>query len=290
TDVFLKMEALQPTGSFKIRGIGYACQRAADKGVKHFVASSGGNAGLAVAYAGRQLGLPVTVFLPTSTPSLMIQRIKDEGANIVVAGAVWDDAHLLALEQSRAPDHIYIPPFDLPDIWEGHSTLVDELQEAGLRPDLIVLSVGGGGLLAGVLRGLERLKWTDIPIMTTETFGAASFARSLQAGTPITLEKIDSVAHSLGAKKIADQVFDMAKRFRIHPELFSDRQAVDACLQFADDHRLLVEPACGAALAAAYQALPLLSSARQVLIIVCGGSAVTLEKLRDWQAGLVSSI
>jgi L-serine/L-threonine ammonia-lyase len=276
--VWLKLEALQPTGSFKIRGIGHACQVHAAQGRRRFVASSGGNAGRAVAYAGRRLGVPVTVVVPESTTARARRGIEDEGAHVIVRGASWLEAH----EHARtllAPDAAYIHPFDDPLLWEGHASLVREVLDAGLEPDVVVLSVGGGGLLCGVAQGLERAGRERVRIVTAETRGAESFQRAVQAGRVVELDAITSVATSLGARRVAEQALEVARRFEVVPRVVSDRQAVDACLRFADDERVLVEPACGAALALAYAGDDALRGARDVLLIVCGGAGVGYPEL-----------
>lgn len=116
--VFLKLDNTQPGGSFKTRGIGAMCVEAVDEGAQHLVSSSGGNAGLAVAYAGRMLGVPSTVLVPETTPEYMRTRLALEGALVQVSGQVWDEtnASALALAESN-PDYAYISPFDHPTIW-----------------------------------------------------------------------------------------------------------------------------------------------------------------------------
>ncbi|KPK62696.1 MAG: serine dehydratase, partial [Gemmatimonas sp. SG8_38_2] len=116
--VWLKMEALQPCGSFKARGIGFACQRHVADGRRRLVSSSGGNAGLALAYAGRRLGVPVTVVVPDTTTERARQLLRDEAAEVVVFGQSWQEAHEHAQTLLDA-DSAYIHPFDDPLIWEG---------------------------------------------------------------------------------------------------------------------------------------------------------------------------
>ena len=131
--VWLKMEALQPCGSFKARGIGFACQRYVSYGRRRLVSSSGGNAGLAVAYAGRQLGVPVTVVVPHTTSERARQLLRHEAAEVVVFGQSWQEAHERAQTLLDA-DSAYLHPFDDPVIWEGHASLVSEVVASGLEP------------------------------------------------------------------------------------------------------------------------------------------------------------
>jgi L-serine/L-threonine ammonia-lyase len=284
--VLLKMEAFQPAGSFKSRGMGAACRAAMEAGATGVVCSSGGNAGYAVAYAGRQLGLKVTIVVPQTTSTWAKDLIRSEGADVLVHGMAWDDAHAYALELVRQGDSVYIHPFDDPVVWHGHAGMVHEIAEAGIKPGVLVVSVGGGGLLCGLAEGLHAVGWRDVPILAVETEGAASFAAAVQAGRPVTLDRITSVAVTLGARTVAPQALEWARRHPITPWIVSDRAAVDACLRFADDHRVVVEPACGAALAAVYGRAQPLEGREPVLVIVCGGAGVNRELLAHWDRQL----
>jgi L-serine/L-threonine ammonia-lyase len=282
TTVWLKMEAFQPSGSFKARGMGAACLAAKERGATRVICASGGNAGYAVAYAGQQLNLDVTIIVPQTTPARSKELIQSTGARLLIHGAAWDDAyaHLLALAEQTGTINIH--PFDDPHVWRGHASLVHEIADAGIKPGAIVLSVGGGGLLCGVAEGLHAVGWADVPIVAVETEGASSFAQSVQADRLITLDRITSIATTLGARRVAQQALDWTQHHPIEPWIISDRAAVDACLRFADDHRVLVEPSCGAALAAGYFRAPAVIDREPVVIIVCGGVGVMRELLQKW--------
>lgn len=284
--VLLKMEAFQPAGSFKSRGMGAACRAAKEAGATHVVCSSGGNAGYAVAYAGRQLGLNVTIVVPQTTSTWAKDLIRSEGADVLVHGAAWDDAHAYALELVQQGQSVYVHPFDDPIVWRGHSSMVHEIAEVSVKPGAIVVSVGGGGLLCGVVEGMHEVGWTDVPILAVETEGAASFAAAVQAGRPVTLDKITSVAVTLGARTVTPQALEWTRRHPIISWKVSDRAAIDACLRFADDHRVVVEPACGAALAAVYGRAKPLEGREPVVVIVCGGAGVNRELLEQWDQQL----
>lgn len=281
--IWLKLDALQPSGSFKARGLGHACQAHAARGARRFVSSSGGNAGLAVACAGRMLQVPVTVVVPETTTERAKALLRQEGADVIVHGASWQEAngHAQAL---LGEGDAFLHPFDDPLAWAGHATLVDELARAGLKPDAVVLSVGGGGLLAGVAQGLRQQGWADVPIVAVETEGAASLHAAMQAGVPVELPRIASVATSLGAKRVCDEALRVAQTQPVRSVLVHDLQALQACERFLDDHRLLVEPACGAALALAYGRAPELEGFAQVLVVVCGGATATIDQIRQWRA------
>jgi L-serine/L-threonine ammonia-lyase len=281
--VYLKVEALQPVGSFKARGMGAACQASHQAGARRLVCASGGNAGYAVAYAGRQIGIPVTIVVPQTTPAWTQDLIRREGASVIVHGQSWDDSHAYALQLAQGAEVAYIHPFDDPRVWHGHASLVHEVAEAGLKPGGVVVSVGGGGLLCGLLEGMHQVGWQDVPVLAVETEGAASFAAAVQAGRLVTLERIDTVATTLGARTVCAEALAWAGRHRVTPWTVTDRAAVAACLRFADEHRLLVEPACGASLAAVYGQAGPLQGLTSVLVIVCGGAGVNLRLLAEWK-------
>jgi len=279
--VWLKLEAMQPPGSFKIRGIGSACQEYARRGAERFISSSGGNAGIAVAYAGRHLSVPVVVVVPETTTDRARALIQQEDAEVVVHGASWFEANALALSMVKDSD-AFLHPFDDPLIWQGHASMVDEVVRSGVKPDAVVLSVGGGGLLSGVVEGLHRNGWIDVPVIAVETEGADSLAQSFRAGHMVELATTTSIATSLASRRVCEQAFSWSKKHPLRSIVVSDRAAVSACLRFLADQRLVVEPACGASLAVVYDGAPELEEFKSVLVVVCGGVTASVEQLRKW--------
>lgn len=288
-EVFLKMDCMQPPGSFKIRGIGVTIRRAVDAGARHVVSSSGGNAGLAAAYGARELGVPATVVLPTTTPEWVHGRLQSFGAEVIVHGGVWDEADRRARELVEEKSGAYVHPFAQESTWDGHATVIDELAEqlpGGKAPDAIVTCVGGGGLLMGILKGLEAHGWLGTTrVLACETDGAASLAKSLEAGELITLPAITSIAKSLGALTVGREIFEHCKALgpkQVRPWVTTDAAAISACVQLAGHHRVLVEPACGAAVAAVTERSEELAGCGVVVVEVCGGALVDLAALNAW--------
>jgi L-serine/L-threonine ammonia-lyase len=283
-DVFLKMECYQPVGSFKIRGMGLLSQRMVEKGITHLFSSSGGNAGYAIAYAGHRLGVQVTVVVPEPTSADVCEATQSEGARIERFGRDWNDAHEKALELAEQTSGGYLHPFDNPIAWEGHATIVDEWVQQCEKPDAIVVSVGGGGLFCGLMQGLHRHPdWKDVPVITAETEGADSLYSAVKSGRLICLDKITSLAATLGVKQVASQAFEWGLTEQVTPAKVSDQQAVRACRRFSHDHRVFVEPACGAALAVVYDNLPVIEKVRSVLVVVCGGIGAGPNLLDEWE-------
>ena len=287
-DVLLKLDNLQPPGSFKIRGIGHLVQQGVASGATSAVSSSGGNAGMAAAYAAKQAGIECTVIVPQSTPQSAIDNIKELGATVEVHGEHWNIADQEARARIKDKTVLYINPFDHPLIWDGHATLIDELKEdMKTKPSLIICSVGGGGLLLGILRGLKRNKWDDVPVLAMETHGAESLNEAMKQGKLITLDGIKSIAKSLGSTRVAEEVPVAIDAYggKVHSRLCTDMESIEAVESFLADHRFFVEPACGASLAAIYSSLihDVELGDGPIVIEVCGGSAVSLELIDTWK-------
>ncbi|KAL8922912.1 MAG: hypothetical protein Q9208_004874 [Pyrenodesmia sp. 3 TL-2023] len=299
--IFLKLENLQPSGSFKSRGIGallyHSYLNHPKPHLTHFYCPSGGNAGLACVTAAKTLGRPATVVVPMSTKPLMIAKIRNAGASeLIQIGKNWAEADAYLREELLEKDEggVYVPPFDHNEVWEGNSTLVQEVadQMRGLeedKPDAMVCSVGGGGLLCGILLGLERQHWSkSCQVLALETEGADSLNKALTKGQLITLPGITSIATSLGATRVAQKALELAQKFNVQSVVLSDAEAAMGCWRLADDERIMVEAACGINVAVCYDGrlkrlLPELKPESKVMIVVCGGSNVTLETLMAYR-------
>ena len=280
-EVFLKLESIQPCGSFKLRGVGHACRVLHERGAKRFVSSSGGNAGYAVAYAGNKLGVPVTVVVPETTTERAKTLIQREGAQVVVRGSSWQEANAHAQELLDSQSE-FIHPFDHPLLWEGHASMIDELVVQCAKPDVVICSVGGGGLLAGVGEGLLRNGWADVGILAVETEGTASFAAALNSGQPVELPGVSGLATSLGARQVCQRSVELTRQLTIKSHVLTDALAVRGCADLLDAHRLLTEPACGASIASLDKVRDAFPDASRVAVIVCGGVGVTVGQLQQW--------
>eukprot|EP00505_MAST-04D_sp_SCG-Rhode-Island_P004316 Stramenopile-MAST_4_protein_4316 len=272
-------------------------QQAYVAGKRRLISSSGGNAGMAVAFAGQQLNMKVTVIVPSTTPQFARDKIATFGAIVEEHGCVWDESDKYARSLAESdPEAQYCHPFEHTDTWTGHSTLVPEIQEQCAaqgydRPSCIVLSVGGGGLLCGISEGLLTHGWENVPIVTVETEGAASFHAAKEAQELVRLPGITSVAKSLGACQVSPQCLKCDASLNIHAMKISDEECVHAMKSFANDHRMLVEPACAAALCAVYEGrIPLKFNGKKskadrgpVVVIVCGGNIVDLQAIRSYE-------
>lgn len=298
--VFLKLDNLQPSGSFKSRGIGnYLLCRIRESiaaGLTpHFYASSGGNAGIACVVAARSLGYHASVVVPTTTSPALIARLNAEGVTRVIqhGHSVMDaDKYLRAVVLPSDPDGVYVPPFDHPDVWEGNSTVMQEIavQLAGEQPDAIVCSVGGGGLMNGVIQSLDKLGWSDhTKVLAMETEGADSLNKALKAGEVITLPRITSQARSLGVATVSEKTFEYAQRPQVISAVLPDGVAAKGCLTLARHERMMVELTAGIAIALCEDGLlekfldQKLTPESTVVLLVCGGNDISVEQLMNWK-------
>lgn len=319
-NIYLKLDNLQPSGSFKIRGIGRSVQEAFNTygPTVQILSSSGGNAGLAAATASRILGLDCTVYCPETTSDHTVALLQAEDAVVVRKGVAFDDAHANALEavqrimnSGSEEKAVLVHPFLGAPVVEGAATMVEEIYEQlegefgferGEGPDFISCVVGGGGLLNGVLTGLiERHSKThslDPPptVLGVQCFGANAFSESRQAGKLVTLDAITSKATSMGAKTCSPDTLAQAAHYestqvggRMVTIDVEDQMAASASWKLARDHRLLVELSCGAALAPAYFADRFNGSVfdnkekKNIVVVVCGGSKDSLDDVWSYE-------
>lgn len=237
-----------------------------------------------------------TVVVPQTTSEFMIAKIRAAGASEVIQhGDSWKeaDAYLRQELLARDAEGVYVPPFDDERIWEGNGRLVAEVKkQIGLMgagtPDAIVCSVGGGGLFAGIMMGLEKVGWESVKVLAMETEGAQSLNESVKAGKLVALDQITSIATTLGAKRVCEKAFEASKKNTVKSVVLSDAEAAMGCWRLADDERVMVEPACGVSLAVCYDCrlkklLPGLGKNSKVVIVVCGGSNVTVDMLMCWK-------
>jgi len=291
-DVYLKMENVQPTNSFKIRGMTIMCKKRAEQGYKKFITFSGGNAGISLAYVASQMNISCHIFVPAFVSERIINRMKSLGAIVqTVQNSKEAEQQAFTLAESN-PEYSLIHPYDDEDLWNGYSTIIDEIKKQlnGQIPSCLLLSVGGGGMLLGFMTGMKRHGWEDIPIVAVETFGAHSLNKSIKAGKCVE-NVMSSIAKTLGAPSLAPKVMDNLPNFKVISAVQPDSAAVEACLKFADDHAFCVEPSCGVTLSVIYQGLLPeilkqngyeLIPDRPVVVLVCGGQDSSVKILKEY--------
>lgn len=199
--VVLKLESLQVTGSFKPRGaIAKVASLPPDQVERGFVTASGGNHGLAVAYAARATGSRAVVYLPVSTPEAKRDRIRAWGAEVVVEGEVWDDANAAARRRAERDGLAYAHPFADPAVIAGQGTLGLEILDQVRDVATVVVAVGGGGLIAGVASAIKARR-PGVAVVGVEPVGAPTLYESTKAGRVVTLDRVDTAAGTLAPRR-----------------------------------------------------------------------------------------
>lgn len=256
---YLKLENCQPCASFKLRGISNLCKFAKAQGFESFVCPSGGNAGLATAYSAMRLQMPCHIVVSEQTPESTKETIAAFGASVEVFGrSVGDSVGRARTLAKENPKSFLIHPYDHPAIWEGHSTIIDEVvEELGMEqePSIIVTCCGGGGLINGLVQGCRRYGWINTRVLAMESMGCHSFNKALENDAKPFKMEITSSVTCLSCDTVCQRLMDHYQQAKppILSRVIEDRDAAEGVIRFADDHRLLVGLACGTCLAALYK-------------------------------------
>ncbi len=269
----LKLENVQVAGSFKARGVfNHLLQLDAQQRERGVIAASGGNHGLALAYAAWRLGVSATVYLPARASVDRERRIAAWGARIVRYGDTWDDAHRRAIEHAACEGLYYVHPFDDVRTLEGQGTLGLEVLTDAPCVDLVLIAVGGGGLIGGVAAALKQAR-PGIRIIGVEPVGAPTMTVSLNAGRLVELPAVHSIADTLSPRALSERTLDLALRYVDEVALVTDEQMVEAMRWLWTECNQLVEPA-GAAVIAALQSGAVDVTRRSAPVaVICGGNA-----------------
>jgi threonine dehydratase len=280
TNIYFKLELLNPTHSFKTRGATNAILSLSDEQRKNgVITASGGNHGLGVAYGASQLGIPAYIYLPTTTPKSKVEALEAFGAIITLTGDAWDEANQEALQKSEAEHIAYIHPFDNVDVMAGQATIGLEIMQQLPNVNAVIASIGGGGMIAGITSSIKALN-PQTKVYGVETIGADSMAQSLQQGEIITLPAITSIANTLGAKSPGKRHFDIMKAHAEDVVTVTDAQAVASLWEMLNQEKLLVEPAMSCAMSALEHGKIPYQADDHIVVIVCGGNIKIDDAIR----------
>ncbi|MCL6449748.1 MAG: threonine/serine dehydratase [Acetobacteraceae bacterium] len=285
--VHLKLESLQLAGAFKVRGaLNYAWQLNAAERAGGLVTASSGSHGMAVALAARRLGTTATVFMPEFSSPHKRRRVEAYGGRVVVAGADYYQAFARARELAAERGAALIPAFDHPHIVAGQGTAGLELVEDLPSPDLVVVPVGGGGLAAGVALVVKSL-CPGARVWGVQPAGAPSLARSLEAGRPVELDRLDTLADGIRVRRPGDLTFALCRRYLDGVALVSDPDIFSAVAFLLRQARVVAEPAGAAAVAALLSGAVNAPPGSRVVAVVSGGnlSPEALERALTCEGG-----
>ena len=269
--LWLKLEQLQHTGSFKARGAFNRVLSAAERSAlppAGVITASGGNAGLAAAYVAREVGAPAEVYVPETAPALKVARLRALGASVRQAGREYAEAYEAATKRAADTGALFCHPYDQPEVCAGQGTLALELEEQTGGVDTVLVSVGGGGLMAGIAAALEG----RAQVIAVEPEHCPSFHAALTAGEPVDAEVSGVAADSLGARRTGEIAFAVARRTGVRSLLVTDEDVIAARRALWEDHHIVVEHGTAAAYAALLTGAYEPSDGERVALICCGAN------------------
>ena len=284
-EVYLKLENLQQSGSFKIRGAYNKMIHLSDEekacGV---VASSAGNHAQGVAISATKLGIKSTIVMPKSAPFAKIYATRKYGGEVVLEGEVYDEAYQKALEIKEATGATFVHPFNDPYVIAGQGTIGLELLKEQPDLDVILVPIGGGGLISGIACAAKQIKPT-IKIIGVEPEGAASALAAINEDQVVALKEANTIADGTAVKEIGDMTFDYIKEYVDGTITVSDYELMDAFLLLVEKHKLVAENSGILSLAALKK---LNEKNKKVVSLISGGNIDVLTISSMINKGLIA--
>ena len=267
SEIWLKLEQLQAGGSFKARGMMNRLL-ANDIPASGVIVASGGNAGIATAAAARALGVPCEVFVPTISSPAKQARLRELGAEVVVTGAAYSDALQACVARQQQTGALMTHAYDQPEVVAGAGTLALEIEGQGGAPDSVLVSVGGGGLIAGIAAWFEQ----RTRVVALEPELAPTLFEARKAGAPVDVAVSGVAADSLGARRIGASAWEVTQRHVKDSLLLSDVAIRHAQLTLWKQLKLAVEPAAALGLAALQTGVYQARADERICLVLCGGN------------------
>lgn len=266
-ELVLKLELLQYTGSFKPRG---AFNRMLSGNVDSsgVLAASGGNFGLAVAFAAHQLGHRAEIFVPDSSPEVKIGRIREHGAEVHVIPGYYAEAAAACEERAMETGALYMHPYDQPEVVAGQGTIGLELSEQTPAIDSVLVAVGGGGLISGIAAWFAN----DVRVVGVEPERCPTLTAAIAAGKPVDVEVGGVAADALGAGRLGVIAFEITQRFVERVVMVSDDAIMEARRRLWDEVHLVAEPGAAAPVAALLTGAYVPEPDERVVVVVCGAN------------------
>ena len=239
--VYLKPENMQVTGAYKVRGACYKVSTLTDEEkARGLVTASAGNHAQGVAFAAQKAGIDATIVMPTTTPLVKVNNTKAYGAKVVMEGSCFDESAAVAARLSQEQGLTYVHPFNDLTVATGQGTFAYEIFKDLPDVDMILVPIGGGGLASGVST-LTKLLNPNVKVIGVEPVGAASMKAALEAGHPVTLPSVNTIADGVAVKTVGDQVLPYIQKNLDGIITISDDELVDTFLDMMEKHKMVVE-------------------------------------------------
>lgn len=240
-EIYIKPENMQVTGAYKVRGACYKVSTLTDEEkARGLVTASAGNHAQGVAFAAQRAGIEATIVMPTTTPLVKVNNTKDYGANVVMEGSCFDESAAIAARLSEERGLTYVHPFNDLTVATGQGTIAYEVFKDLPDVDIILVPIGGGGLAAGVST-LTKLLNPNVQVIGVEPVGAASMKAALEAGHPVALDRVSTIADGVAVKTVGDQVFPYVQQNVDEIITIEDDELVDTFLDMMEKHKMVVE-------------------------------------------------
>ena len=270
--VYLKLENLQLTGAYKVRGALNRLSRLSDsEKSKGVIASSAGNHAQGVALAAKKLGIKATIVMPETTPLSKIQGTKKFGANVILHGMYYDEAYAKALEIQKENDYTFIHPFNDNHIIAGQGTIGLELNETHPDLDVLIVPIGGGGLISGISVALKTLN-PKIKIIGVEAEQMAAMKASIDAGKIVEISKAKTIADGIAVTTVKENTFDIVSKYVDEIVTVSEVEMAHSIMMLLEAEKVLVEGAGAAAFAALVHGKIKDIKNKKIGVIVSGGN------------------
>ncbi|WP_101296840.1 threonine ammonia-lyase [Halegenticoccus soli] len=269
-DVYLKLEHLQWTGSFKTRGAYNKISQDVDEGINEFVAASAGNHAQGVALAATKCGADSTIVMPKNAPQAKVDATRGYGATVELVGQDFQEAMEYAQSHASETDAEFVHAYDDPDIVAGQGTLGVEMYENCPDVDTIVVPIGGGGLVGGISTAIDHLA-PDARVVGVQADGAETVHESLDKGVPVTLDEVDTIADGIATGGISELTLSLIEEHVDEIVTVSDSEIARAILLLLERAKQVVEGA-GAASVAAILSDDLDVRGETVMPLLCGGN------------------
>ncbi len=288
SEVYLKTENLQLTGSFKLRGAFYKISQLTDEEKKRgVIACSAGNHAQGVALGATHNGIKSLICLPAGAPLSKVEATKNYGAEVCLVPGVYDDAYAKAIELRDKHGYTFVHPFDDPLVIAGQGTIGLEILEDMPDIDAIIVPIGGGGLISGVAFTIKTLR-PEIKVYGVQSAGAPSMEQSIKEGAIKHLDSVSTIADGIAVKEPGVNTFEMCQKFVDDIVTVTDDEVAAAILALIEQHKLVAEGAGAVSVAAAmFNKLPV--KGKKVVCLVSGGNIDVNTLSRVITRGLVKS-
>lgn len=271
-NVMLKLESLQKTGSFKLRGAYTMCALLSDEErAAGIVTCSAGNHAQGVAFAARAFGCPATIFIPADAPEEKIAATRSYGVDVQLVEGDFEQAKAEAEAFVEAGGGTYVPPYDDYRVMAGQGTMAAEMLAQCADIDAVVVPVGGGGLIAGIACALKAAD-PSIAVYGVEPEVIPSMSASLAAGAPVQVEALPTIADGIHVAKPGDKTFEVVQRLVDGVHTVTEEQIAQAIVHLATREKVVVEGAGAASVAAVMAGAIPLDEAKNVVCVVSGGN------------------